>query len=163
MMTKLMGLSSERVTAEVISKKKQGHCLPSADDGQSAVGIVVDLQRKIRSLRLQFMGAGPYGGSYAPPLLNLIRLANPLLKYANVCGPPGLRAVAHRLRTSGIAGIIVGINKSMLLWVPFKVFTIWRVPKKLGDVVKIQVNSIFKSSLIIVKKYNHFCQTSNSI
>ena len=33
------------------------------------------------------MGAGPYGGSYAPVFLNLIRLANPLLKYANVCGP----------------------------------------------------------------------------
>ena len=42
------------------------------------------------------MGAGPYGCSF----LNLIRLASPLLKYANVCGPPDLRAVAHRLRTS---------------------------------------------------------------
>ena len=99
MMTKLLGLSSERMAAEVISKKK-GHCLPSAKDGQSAVEIGVDLQRKIRSLRLQFMGAGPYGSSFAPLLLNLIRLANPLLKYANVCDPPDLRAVAHRLRTS---------------------------------------------------------------
>ena len=34
------------------------------------------------------MGAGPYGCSYAPVFLKLIRLANPLLKYANVCGPP---------------------------------------------------------------------------
>ena len=34
------------------------------------------------------MGVGPYGCSYAPVFLNLIRLANPLLKYANVCGPP---------------------------------------------------------------------------
>ena len=75
--------------------QKKGHYLPSAENGQSAVGIEVDSQRKIRSLRLQFMGAGPYGSSYAPLLLNLIRLANPLLKYANVCGPPDLRAVAH--------------------------------------------------------------------
>ena len=46
------------------------------------------------------MGAGPYGCSYVPVFLNLIRLANPLLKYANVCGPPDLRAVAQRLRTT---------------------------------------------------------------
>ena len=70
------------------SPKKKVICLPSAEDGQCAVGIGVNLQKKIRSLRLQFMGAGPYGGSYAPLLLNLIRLANPSLKYPNVCGPP---------------------------------------------------------------------------
>ena len=87
MMTKLLGLSSELKAAEMISKKK-GHCLPTAEAGQSAGGNRVDLQRKIKSLRLQFMSAGPYGGSYAPVLLNLIRLANSLLKYANVCGPP---------------------------------------------------------------------------
>ena len=46
------------------------------------------------------MGASPYGGSYAPLLLNLIRLANPLLNNTKVCGPPDLRAVAHRLRSS---------------------------------------------------------------
>ena len=50
------------------------------------------------------MGAGPYGGSYAPPLLNVIRLANPLLKYVNVCGPPDLRAEAHWLRSSELDG-----------------------------------------------------------
>ena len=72
MMTKLLGLASERMAAEVISQKKKNHFLPSAEDGQSAVGIRVDLQRKIRSLHLQFMGVGPYGGSYAPLLLNLI-------------------------------------------------------------------------------------------
>ena len=82
MMTKLLGLASERI--------------------ESAVEIGVDLQRKIRSLRLEFMGAGPYGGSYAPLLLNLIRLASALSKYANVCGPPDLRAVAHRLRISDL-------------------------------------------------------------
>ena len=86
MMTKLLELSSERISVEVISKKK-GHFFSSAENGQSAVGIGVDLQSKTRSLRLPFMGAVPYGGSYAPLLLNLIRLANPLLKYANVCGP----------------------------------------------------------------------------
>ena len=69
-MTKMLRLSSERMAAEVISKKK------------------VDLQGKIRSLCLQFLGASPYGDSHAPLLLNSIRLANPLLKYANVCGPP---------------------------------------------------------------------------
>ena len=82
MMTKLLGLSSELMAAEVISKKNEkekGDCLPSAENGQFADGIGLDLQRKIRSLRLQFMGAGPYGGSYAPLLVNLIRLANPLL------------------------------------------------------------------------------------
>ena len=94
MMTKLQGLSSERMAAKVISKKKV-ICFPSAEDGQSAVGIGVDLQKKICSLRLQFMGAGPYGGSYAPLLLNLIRLADSLLKYANVYGPLDLSAVAH--------------------------------------------------------------------
>ena len=35
---------------------------------------------KIRSMRLQFMGAGPYGCSYAPVFLDFIRLVNPLLK-----------------------------------------------------------------------------------
>ena len=54
--TKLLGLSSELMAAEVNSKK--GYCLPGAEDGQSAIGIGVELQRKIRSLRLQFMGAG---------------------------------------------------------------------------------------------------------
>ena len=89
------------MAAEVIPPKK-GHCLPSAEDGQFANGIRADLQRKITSLRLQFMGAGLYGCSYAPVFLNLIRLANPLLKYANVCGSPDLRAVVHRLKTSGL-------------------------------------------------------------
>ena len=65
-------------------------------------GIGAYLQRKIRSMRLQFMGAGPYGCSNAPVILNLIRLANPLLKYANICGPPYLPAVARQLRTSGV-------------------------------------------------------------
>ena len=69
---------------------------------KSAGKIGVDLQRKIRSLRLQFIGASPYGCSYAPVFLNLIRLANPLLKYINVCGPADLRAVAHRLRISAL-------------------------------------------------------------
>ena len=77
MVTTLLGLASELITVEVISKKNDS--LPSnAEDGQSAVGV--DLQKKIRSLRLPFIGAGLYGGSYAPPLLNLIRLANPLSK-----------------------------------------------------------------------------------
>ena len=101
MMTKLLILASELMAAGVISKKK-GHCPPSAEDGQSAGGIGVDLQRKIRSLCLQFMSAVPYSCSYAPVFSNLIRLANPLLKYANVCGPPDLRAVAHQLKTSDI-------------------------------------------------------------
>ena len=83
----MLGSAAELMAAEVIFKKK-GHCLPSAEDGQFEGVIGADLQRKIRSLRLQFMGAGPYGYSYAPVFLNLIRLANPLLKYANICGPP---------------------------------------------------------------------------
>ena len=89
------------MAAEVISKKKV-IALPSAEDGQFARGIGIDLQRKTRSFRLQFIGAGPYGCRYAPAFLNLIWLANPLLKNANVCGPPDLRAVTHRLRTSGL-------------------------------------------------------------
>ena len=59
MMTKLLGLFSYRRAVEVISKKRKKRSSP----GQVAVGIVVDLQRKIRLLRLQFMDAGPYGGS----------------------------------------------------------------------------------------------------
>ena len=55
--TKLLGLASELVAAEVISKNKNDSLPPNAEDGQSAVGV--DLQRKIRSLRLPFMGAGP--------------------------------------------------------------------------------------------------------
>ena len=74
MVTKLLGLASELKAAEMISKKKNDSLLPNAEDGQSAIGV--DLQRKIRLLRLPFMGAGPYGDSYAPLLLNLIRLAN---------------------------------------------------------------------------------------
>ena len=88
MITKLLELASELMAAEVISKKIKGHFLFRAEDGQSAGEIEVDLQRKIRPLRLQFMGAGPYGCLYASIFLNLIPLANPLLKYANVCGPP---------------------------------------------------------------------------
>ena len=73
MVTTLLGLASELIAVEVISKKKNDSLPPNAEDGQSAVGV--DLQRKIWSLRLPFMGASPYGGSYAPLLLNLIRLA----------------------------------------------------------------------------------------
>ena len=78
MVTKLLGLASELIAAEVISKNKNDSLPPNAEDGQSAVGV--DLQRKIRSLRLPFVGAGPYGDSYAPLLLNPIQLANSLLK-----------------------------------------------------------------------------------
>ena len=53
-------------------------------------------------MRLQFVGAGRYGCSCTPVFLILIRLANPLLKYADVCGPLDLRAVVHRLRTSDL-------------------------------------------------------------
>ena len=77
MVTTLLGLASELIAAEVISKKNDS-LPPNAEDGQSVVEV--DLQRKIWSLRLPFMGAGPYGGSYAPLLLKLIRLANPFLK-----------------------------------------------------------------------------------
>ena len=91
------------MTVEVISIEKKGHYLPSPEDGQYEGGIGAVLQRIIKSMRLQFMGAGPYDCSYAPVFLKLIRLANPLLKYANVCGPPDLLAVAHRLRTSALA------------------------------------------------------------
>ena len=64
MMTKLLGSASELMAAEVISKKKV-IALPSAEDGQFARGIGIDLQRKTRSFRLQFIGAGPYGCRYA--------------------------------------------------------------------------------------------------
>ena len=100
MLTKLLRSASELMAAEVISKEKKGHGLPSAEDGQSAGSIGADVPRKIRSLRLQFMCAGPYGCSYAAVFLKLIRLANPLLKYANICSPPDLRAVAHLLKTT---------------------------------------------------------------
>ena len=71
MMTKLLGLASELIVVKVISKKND-LLPPNAEDSQSAGGIGVHFQRKIRSLRLPFMGAGPYGDSYAPLLLNLI-------------------------------------------------------------------------------------------
>ena len=79
MMTKLLGLASELMAAEMIFKKKD-HCFPSAKDGQFADGIGVNLRRKIRSFRLQFVGAGPYCCSNAPVFLNPIRLANLLFK-----------------------------------------------------------------------------------
>ena len=41
-----------------LQKRKKGHCLPSAEIGQSARRIGADLKRQIR--RLQFMGAGPH-------------------------------------------------------------------------------------------------------
>ena len=99
MMTMFLGLASDLLAAEVISKKGQ---FSGAEDGQFASGIGVDLQRKIRSLRLQFMGTGPCGCSCGPVFLNRIRHANPSLNYADVRGPPDLRTVAHRLRTSGL-------------------------------------------------------------
>ena len=111
----LLGFASELVAAEVISKNKKGHCLSSAEDGQFEGGIGVDLQRKIRSLRLQFMGAGPCGCSCAPVFLNLIRLANPLFKYANVHGPPDLRAMAHRLRASALTYALFEISCYLLV------------------------------------------------
>ena len=102
-MTKLLGSASELLTAEVISKnRKKGHCLPSAEYDQSAGVMGADLQMKIRPLRLQFMGAGQYGCSYASGI-SQPHSTNPLLKYTSVCGPPDLRAVARRLRTSGLA------------------------------------------------------------
>ena len=58
MMTMSLGLASDLMAAKVISKK-EGHSLPSAEDGQLAGRIGVNLQRKIKSLRLQFTGAGP--------------------------------------------------------------------------------------------------------
>ena len=48
------------------------------------------------------MGAGPCGCSCGPVFLNLIRHANPSLKYADGGSLPDLRTVAHRLRTSGL-------------------------------------------------------------
>ena len=48
------------------------------------------------------MDAGPCGCSCAPVFLNLIRLANPSLKYANVRGPPDLCAEAYWLRTGAL-------------------------------------------------------------
>ena len=59
MVTKLLGLASELIAAEVISKNKNDSLSPNVEDGQSVVGV--DLQRKIRLLHLPFMGAGPYG------------------------------------------------------------------------------------------------------
>ena len=41
------------------------------------------------------MGAGPYGSLYEPVFFNLIQLANPLLKFANVCSPLDLHAVVQ--------------------------------------------------------------------
>ena len=93
-MANLLGLALEIMAAEVIFQKK-GHRLPNVVNSQFAGGIGVDLQWKIRLIRLQFIGAGPYGYPFAPVFLNLIQLANPLLKYTNVCGPLDLRAVAH--------------------------------------------------------------------
>ena len=106
-MTSLLGSASELMAAKVISKK--GHCLSSAKNGQFAGRIKVDIQRKIRLLHPQFMDAGPYGCLYAPVFLNLIRLADPLLKYANVCGSPNLCAVAHWLITSGLDRTVLHI------------------------------------------------------
>ena len=63
-----------------LQKRKKGYCLSSSEIGRSAGGIGADLQRKIRSRHIQFMGAGQHGCLYAPVFLNVIRLANPLLK-----------------------------------------------------------------------------------
>ena len=69
-------------------------CSPHYLFGQFAGRIGVDLKRKM-SLRLQFMDGGPCGCSRAPVFLNLLRLANPSLKYANVRRLSDLRAVDH--------------------------------------------------------------------
>ena len=99
MMTMPLVPALDLLAAEVISKKKKRSFLPSAEVGRFAGGIGVDLQRKIRSFRLQFIGAGLCGSSCEPVFHSLIRHANPSLKYADVRGPPDLRAAAHRLRT----------------------------------------------------------------
>ena len=36
----------------------------------------------------KFIGAGPFGCSYALVFLNFIQLAHPLFKYTNICGQP---------------------------------------------------------------------------
>ena len=58
------------------------------------------------------MSAGLCGCSCAPVFLHLIQLANPLLKYSNVRGPPDLRAVAHRLTTSVLEKAQQGPNRN---------------------------------------------------
>ena len=69
MMTKLLGLASELMAAEVISKKN--YCLPSTEDGQSAGGIGADLQRKIRSF------AHPIHGSWSVWLFMCTSISQP--------------------------------------------------------------------------------------
>ena len=64
--------------------------------------MAVELVSKKRSLHLWFTGAGPYGSSRRPVILNLIQHANPFLKYTNVRGPPDLHDVTHRLTTSDL-------------------------------------------------------------
>ena len=64
------------------------------------------------------MGAGPCGCSCGPVFLNLIPHANPSLKYADVRGPPDLRAVAYRLRSNAFAcsiSEIIGIHYTLKL------------------------------------------------
>ena len=81
MMVKLLGSASELMEAEVISKREKKVIASPVPKLASAGGIGVDIQKKIRPRRLlQFMGADQYGCSYAPVFLNVIRLANPLLK-----------------------------------------------------------------------------------
>ena len=50
-MIRLLGLASVVMAVEVISPQKS-HRLPGSGDGQSAGGIGIDLQRKIRLLRI---------------------------------------------------------------------------------------------------------------
>ena len=110
-------------------------------------GIKVDLRRKITSMHLQFIRAGRYGCSYAPVFLYLVRLANPLLKYANVCGPPDLSAVAHRLRTSVLVPehmkfVKVGKLGTGLCFSQKSLFSVNAILKKsdfIGDVINLHL------------------------
>ena len=90
METKLLGLASKLIAAKVISKK-MSHCLPNAEDGQFALGV--DLQRKIRSLRLPFMSAGPYGGFICTTITQPHLTCKPSIKVMQ-------KSVAYRLRTN---------------------------------------------------------------
>ena len=109
--------------------------------------MAVELISKKRLLRLWFTGAGPYGSSHTSVFLNLIRHANSFLKYKDVRGPPELRAVAHRLRTSALGHGFPHFFANLLFCGPQSYVTL--------------LLSLYSLTIIIIKMQIHFIRQCN--
>ena len=97
MITMLLVLEPDIIAAEVIKKNAIASPVPRNRDAESEL-----IYQGKMVIAPPIHGCRPIWLFMQAIFLNLIRPTNPFLKYVDVRGPPDLRAVAHRLRTSGL-------------------------------------------------------------